>query len=322
MAINLASTSDSPEAVTAALGDLAQKPVVEEKPAEGTEDVPEVISEETEGEVVEGTVEPEEIKDDEDAEENEEDSEPEVLEAKEGEQVKPKKKGGFQKRIDKLNGKLSATEQEKEYWRQEALRAQQKAQTQETTPVKVEANNRPKQSDYATHDEYIDALTDWKVDNKLSAEREKQKVDAVKNEVQAKFNQHYDRVDAFKKTHDDFEELVGTTVVYPPAIQEAILLSDIGPDIMYELGKNPTEYARIKSLSPVLAAKEIGKIEVRLAKPAPKTTVKKPKTSTPVTPVRTRGAVNAKSIYDADKLSQRDYDRMRDEQLKQKSMGR
>jgi hypothetical protein len=45
---------------------------------------------------------------------------------------------------------------------------------------------------------------------------------------------------------------------------EAITDTDIGPRILYHLGKNPAEAARIAKLSPVAAIREIGKIEAAL----------------------------------------------------------
>jgi hypothetical protein len=45
---------------------------------------------------------------------------------------------------------------------------------------------------------------------------------------------------------------------------ETIKSSDIGPDLAYWLGSNPKEADRISRLSPLLQAREIGKIEAKI----------------------------------------------------------
>ena len=71
---------------------------------------------------------------------------------------------------------------------------------------------------------------------------------------------------------------------------ETIKASDLGPDLAYWLGSNPKEADRISRLSPLLQAREIGKIEAKItAEPVQK------KTSTAPDPIRpvTARAVNS-----------------------------
>ena len=66
---------------------------------------------------------------------------------------------------------------------------------------------------------------------------------------------------------------------------ETIQTSDVGPDVAYYLGSNPKEADRISRLSPILQAKEIGRIEVALAASPPvKRTTSAPPPISPVTP--------------------------------------
>jgi hypothetical protein len=58
--------------------------------------------------------------------------------------------------------------------------------------------------------------------------------------------------------------------------------SEVGHEILYHLGKNPAESARIASMSPFAQAKEIGKIEAKLTATPPKSPSKAPP---PVVPV-------------------------------------
>ena len=69
---------------------------------------------------------------------------------------------------------------------------------------------------------------------------------------------------------------------------ETIQYSDLGPDLAYWLGSNPKEAERIARLSPILQAREIGKIEVRLSdNPPVKKTTSAP---TPISPVTARSS--------------------------------
>jgi hypothetical protein len=70
---------------------------------------------------------------------------------------------------------------------------------------------------------------------------------------------------------------------------ETIQASDIGPDIAYYLGSNPKEAARIAALkSPILQAKEIGKIEAKMAsEPVLRKTTSAPP---PIAPISGRGS--------------------------------
>jgi hypothetical protein len=75
---------------------------------------------------------------------------------------------------------------------------------------------------------------------------------------------------------------------------ETIKASDMGPDLAYWLGTNPKEADRISRLSPLLQAREIGKIEAKLGtNPIVKPTTSAPAPISPVT-ARTSGS----SSYD------------------------
>lgn len=84
--------------------------------------------------------------------------------------------------------------------------------------------------------------------------------------------------------YDDFSEIVGELSPDNPLVA-AIMEADNGEDVAYHLGKHPKEAARIAALSPLSAAREIGKLEAKLAqKPAePKTPSKAPAPITPLT---------------------------------------
>lgn len=317
MTVQITSTTDSADAVTAAMANASTETAKDETKsaaeAEASAETPAEESETSEEKVETETEEAEASEESEDAEESE--SKPE--------EGKPRNRSGFKKRIDKLTRKLTAKEQELEYWRTEAMKSKPKEEPAQPTQVKPETSSKPKSEDFESHEEYVEALTDWKLDQKLNAERAKTKEEQVKTDFQSRVEKHVERVESFAAKHDDFHDLMEDVDDIPMSVtvQEVILASENGPELMYELAKNREEYKRICSLPALEAARELGRFEIRIAKPESKDETKEikqtkqTKAPPPIKPVgsKSAGAVS-KSIYDAD-LSQHEFERLRKEQL-------
>jgi len=101
---------------------------------------------------------------------------------------------------------------------------------------------------------------------------------------------YHEREEEARTKYDDFEQ-----VAYNPSLKittvmaQAIQASDAGPDVAYYLGSNPKETDRISRLSPILQAKEIGRIEAKIANDVPvKRSTSAPAPISPVT-ARTSG---------------------------------
>lgn len=277
-------------------------------------------SEASESEAVD--TEQDESADDSDQSEGSEDQDDE---SKDAEKDKPKKKGGFQRRIDKLNQRHQAAQQELEYWKQMAMkdRAESKTEPKADKPQEA-AEGRPDPDKFTTHAEYVEAVAEWKADQKFKERDRKSEQDKLAAAQQSLMNSHHERVKSFSAKVEDFSDALSDVDHIPvsAAVQELIVSSENGPALMYELAKNPDEYARICKLSPLAAAREMGKVEARLAaqssgetKIEAKKITKAPK---PIGPVGTGGkGTAAKSIFDPG-LSQADYERLRSEQLKKR----
>jgi len=100
---------------------------------------------------------------------------------------------------------------------------------------------------------------------------------------------YQEREEAARDKYDDFEQ-----VAYNPKLPitnvmaETIQSSDIGPELAYYLGSNPKEADRISRMTPLSQAKEIGRIEAKLASAPPiKKTTSAP---APISPVTARSA--------------------------------
>jgi len=172
----------------------------------------------------------------------------------------PKKKSGFEKRIKKLNKKISAAQEETAYWREQALKAQG-SETPKEQPKPVQASVKPRLQDYADLEQYTEALTDWKLEQTLAA-KEAQKAQATKHQtVQERFQ-------SFAKATPDFEKSISKTNTWMahPEFKAVIDESDVGPQMLYHLSKNKAEFDRINSLPPVRRVIELGKLEDKVQK--------------------------------------------------------
>lgn len=236
---------------------------------------------------------------------------------------KPRKKNGFQKRIDKLNARVTASAQEVEYWKREAMKVATAPKAEsKVDQTSAAGTGKPHIDSFDSHAEYVEALTDWKTDQKLMERDQRQAKSQLEIEQTNALKTHTSRVESFKGQHDDFDEMMENLADVPnsPALQSIIVSSDNGPALLYELAKNPEEAKRIALLSPLAAAREMGKLEARLSTPA-KTTKeasKITKAPRPMEPVGKggKGAIS-KSIFDPS-LSQREYERLRAEQIKRR----
>ena len=184
------------------------------------------------------------------------------------EEAKPAAKTFTQEEVDELISKRLAREQRK--WERKQVQQPAAAPPKDVPPV----------DSFESPEAYAEALATKKAEE-LLAQREAQRHQAEVLEA------YQDREEQAREKYDDFEQ-----VAYNPSLRitsvmaETIQASDVGPDVAYYLGSNPKEADRISRLSPFLQAKEIGKIEAKLATDPP---VKKTTTAPqPITPVSAR----------------------------------
>ena len=189
----------------------------------------------------------------------------------------PEEKKFSQAEIDAMISKRLAREQRK--WEREQQAKLAKMQAAARQPKEL-----PPADQFESPEAYAEALAVRKAEE-LLAQREFQKQQAAINDAYA------EREEEARAKYDDFEQ-----VAYNPQLRvtdvmaETIKASDMGPDLAYWLGTNPKEADRISRLSPLLQAREIGKIEAKLAASPPV----KPTTSAPapITPVTARASGN------------------------------
>ena len=96
------------------------------------------------------------------------------------------------------------------------------------------------------------------------------------NEAAVKFSNAETK---FAVEHDDYHDVVyDPTLRISPDMRDYVQVSEIGPELVYHLGKNPDIAMDIAGLPPALVGRELGKIEDGLlkAKAKPKDVSKAP----------------------------------------------
>lgn len=205
-----------------------------------------------------------------------------------------KKAKGVQKRIDELV-------REREDWKRAALRLmeQQQGTQQPEPPKQAEPQGKPDLGKYESYEAYVEALTEWKLEQRES-QRRQQEEGKRRQAEQAKTQEAVGKViEKGRGKYDDYDAVVfNPSVPITDAMAQAMLDIDSGHDVAYYLGSNPQEAARIAQLSPFAQAREIGKLEIKLsAKPA-KTVSDAPP---PITPVGSKSAASKDPAQMSDK---------------------
>jgi hypothetical protein len=263
----------------------------EEKTAVATE---EAGAEEKEVETP-GTTEDEKEKSDESATPDKRETPDKDTGAEEAEaetEAKPKRPGGFQRRIAKLSAQRSAAQAEAEYWREQALAGKEQPRKKEEVAV-VGGKPKPRQEDFQLKEEdgggldsaaFTEALADWKVNQRLAERDATQHATQAQTEQQSQNQAFLEREAAFAETLpapplDEKEEdksyegladaalgmLGQLNTAATKQISAAIAASEKGPELLYYLGQHPDELQRIAKLPPQVAVMSLGGIAASLA---------------------------------------------------------
>ncbi|MGL4757004.1 MAG: hypothetical protein ACRCXB_32035 [Aeromonadaceae bacterium] len=163
-----------------------------------------------------------------------------------------------QSELDSIVSKRLAREQRK--WEREQQANQAEMQVRQSVPKELQSADQ-----FESPEAYAEALAVKRADE-LIRQREVQK---HKTEID---DSYAEREEEVRNKYDDFDQ-----VAYNPRLRitdemaETIKSSDKGPDLAYWLGSNPKEADRISRLSPLMQAREIGKIEAKItAEPSQK----------------------------------------------------
>ena len=217
----------------------------------------------------------------------EERSEPEIEEKQE---EKPKANPKLERRFSEITKQREEARKEAqaERERREALEQRLAALEKQTAPQVQVTDQEPQPSQFNDAFEYAKALAEYTADKRIE-EMKRQEAEAKQAQERQKVIETWaSKVQAAKATLPDFDDIVASSdVVVNDDIRDAILESEVGPQILYHLAENDDVAKKIAGLSAKQALREIGKLEARFEakEPEPKPIVKS-KAPQPIQPLR------------------------------------
>ena len=174
-------------------------------------------------------------------------------------------------------------------------------------PVAAPAG-KPALDQFKDYDSYVEAVAEWRAGEAVRAalsEAEK------KTQAAAQAAQNKQRTESWAKAQSavrrslpDYDEVVGLSeVVIAPHITDTILESDRGPEVAYYLAQHPDMAEAINAMSPIAAARAIGRIEASL----PELPVAAAKISKAPAPIKPVSASSSAPIGISDEMSTEAY---------------
>ena len=208
----------------------------------------------------------------------------------------------------KLEKRFSELTKQREEARKEAQREREQRESLENRlkeleeratprPVEIQENVKPQPHQFNDAFEYAEALAEWSTEQAL-INRDKQEAERRAQEERNKVLDSWNkRLNDAKADLPDFDDMVASSdVVVNDHIRDAILESDVGPQILYHLAENPELADKLNSGSPISALRQIGRLEAQFErKEAPvaetKPSVARSKAPAPINPIKTGSGV-------------------------------
>jgi hypothetical protein len=353
MSINIVSTTDSDETVLSAIaGEAVNKSESKEakqqsdandskdEKAEIKKDSESLDDEEVNKQDLDSDEEEQEDEESDSATEDDQEDDDKEKDEDESKDEKPKKKSGFKRRVERFQRRLSEKDLEIEDLRKEVLRAKDNKDPDLAQDKRNDDNNKTQATDskpdpdkYDSFIDYQEALTDWKLDQREAKREAQDAKNRLAESDQKRGKAFQDKFNEFKESNDDFVEVLEdvSDIIITPILQESIVDSDYGPQIMYELAQDREALTKLNKLSrtnPNRAAREFGKLESKILskldshKPNSKSAKGKVKTTKAPKPISTISGnsekVSRKTIYDAENLSQAEFERMMNKRASRK----
>jgi hypothetical protein len=175
---------------------------------------------------------------------------------------KPKQNPKVRMRFEQVSKELA-----KEREAKAALEARLQELETKATPAPVQVDplgEKPQASQFNDAFEYAEALAEWSAERAL-VERDKaeqqRRADEQRNEVIKSWTA---KLEAAKANLPDFDDLVASSQVQVrDEVRDAILESDVGPEILYHLASDDEYAQKLAAMPTNKALKELGKLEVQ-----------------------------------------------------------
>ena len=215
-----------------------------------------------------------------------------------------KSKDKLEKRFSKVTKRAQEAEERANALEQRLREVEAKANPQ-TIAQTANADDKPKADQFNDAFEYAEALAEWSAEKALKDRDiadQQRKAEEERNKVTESWNK---KVSKAKEAIPDFNKVVSnSTVVVSDAIRDAILESDVGPQILYHLASDDDYAESITKMSAIKALKEIGRLEAKYeaekeSKPKKEAkTVATSKAPAPISPLKGGKSAGADVLVD------------------------
>lgn len=180
-----------------------------------------------------------------------------------------KEKHPLKERFSKLTKQRNEAREEAARNRaeKEAIEAKLKEYETKSIPAKQEEGGKPNPAQFTDAFEYAEKLAEWSAKEAIRNKEERDREQKNK-EVQDKTIETWrTRLDKAKAEIEDYDDIVASSdVSVSDQVRDAILESEYGPQILYQLASNEDIAEKIGKMSVASALREIGKLEAKFDK--------------------------------------------------------
>lgn len=133
-------------------------------------------------------------------------------------------------------------------------------------PKSDELGPEPQVAQFTDVNEYAKALKDWTAEKTLQDKAKKDTEERQAKERETAAAEWAKRQSAFKAETTDYEKMIGESdVKVSDQVRDAIIDSDVGPQILYHLAQHPEEAQKIAGLTVAGALRAIGRLEAAIS---------------------------------------------------------
>lgn len=183
---------------------------------------------------------------------------------------------------------------------EERLAARESIREPQSAP---ESNRKPTPDDFKDAFDYAEALADWSAEQALARREQEIKQKEVEAKRATVIQTWQEKLEATKAELPDYEVMVASSSMsVNDTVRDAIVESEVGPRILYELASNDELAEKLSSMTTAGALKLIGKLEAQFekteepAKAEKKSVVAKSNAPEPIRPLRSTGGVAEVSL--------------------------
>ena len=201
-------------------------------------------------------------------------------------------------KLEKRFSELTKQRKEAEARAEEAERRLKAIESQGQPAQAQPSNQKPSPDDFKDAFEYAEALSEWSAEQALLRREQEVKQKEFEAQRQTVIKTWQQKLEATIAELPDYQEMVASsTVSVNDTVRDAILESEVGPRILYELASDDEMAEKLSTMTTASALKLIGKLEAKFekteepVKAEKKTVAAKSKAPEPIRPLRSTSGV-------------------------------